>query len=95
MTDSDLGDQPDPVIEPGEPNPGGVDATVDSDGVDTETSDGDPILRDLDPDSNPAVEDALPDEMKRSEDTDTKATKKTGEESGSDDEGDSDEESPA
>ena len=35
--------------------------------------------RDLDPDDNPAVEDALPDEMKQGEDTDTEATKSDGE----------------
>ncbi len=71
----DLGPKPDAEIEPGEPNPGGVDATPDSDGVDGETADPEPVSRDLDPDDNPAVEDALPDEVKEGEDTSTEATK--------------------
>ena len=71
----DLGPKPDAEIEPGEPNPGGIDATPNSDGVDTETADAEPVARDLDPDDNPAVEDALPDEMKKGEDTSTEATK--------------------
>lgn len=66
MSDSDLGPQPEPEIEPGEPNPGGADAI--------ETDDANEP-RDLDPHDNPAVEDALPDEMKQGEDTDTEATK--------------------
>ncbi len=79
MSEPDLGPRPDPQIEPGEPNPGGVDAVDASDGVDGETATGDPAPRDLDPDDNPAVEDALPDEMKQGEDTDTEATKSDGE----------------
>lgn len=71
----DLGPMPDPQIEPGEPNPGGVDAVVHSDGVDGETAEADPAPRDLDPDNNPAVEDAMPEEMKQTEDTDTEATR--------------------
>lgn len=78
MPDPDLGPQPEPQIEPGEQNPGGVDAVPDSDGVDGETASADPAPRDLDPDNNPAVEDALPDEMKMGEDTDTEATKGDG-----------------
>jgi hypothetical protein len=80
MTDSDLGPQPEPEIEPGEPNPGGADAI---DRVDR----ADP--HDLDPENNPAVEDALPDEMKQTEDTHTEATKDDG------DDVDPEEESPA
>ena len=76
MSESDLGPKPDARIERGEPNPGGVDSTPDSDGVDNQDTHGaEPVARDLDPNSNPAVEDALPDEMKQREDTDTKATK--------------------
>lgn len=74
MSTKDLGPQPDPVIEPGEPNPGGADAMPASDGVDGEHASPDPDVPDLDPDANPAVEDALPDEMKQPEDTDTEAT---------------------
>lgn len=75
MSDPDLGPQPDPEIEPGEPNPGGPDAMPNSDGVDGEVAEPDPLARDLDPEDNPAVEDALPDEVKQTEDTDTEATK--------------------
>ena len=85
MPDEDLGPKPDAEIEPGEPHPGGADAVANADGVDGEFSEPDPDLRDLDPEKNPAVEDALPDEMKETEDTETEATKGEG------DEGDGDE----
>lgn len=75
---SELGPKPDAQIEPGEPNPGGVDATPNSDGVDGETAEGDPLARDLDPDDNPAVEDVLPEEVKQTEDTSTEATESSG-----------------
>ncbi len=91
MTRSDLGPQPEPEIEPGEPHPGGVDAVEHGDGVDGEFSDPDPDPRDLDPANNPAVEDVMPDEMFEGEDTSTEATE--------DDEGESntepEKESPA
>jgi len=74
MTRKDLGPQPEPVIEPGEPNPGGVDAVDEADGVDGERAEPDPDSRDLDPENNPAVEDVLPDEMFEMEDTSTEAT---------------------
>jgi hypothetical protein len=74
MTRSDLGPQPEPEIEPGEPNPGGADAVDHSDGVDGERAEPNPDPHDLDPENNPAVEDALPDEMKQMEDTSTEAT---------------------
>jgi len=70
---SDLGPKPEPEIEPGEPNPGGVDAVPASDGVDGETADPDPISRDLHPDDNPATGE-VPLEMKEPEDTSTQAT---------------------
>ncbi len=60
MTRKDLGPQPEPEIEPGEPNPGGVDAVDTADGVDGEFAAPDPDPRDMDPEDNPAVEDALP-----------------------------------
>lgn len=91
MTGKDLGPQPEPEIEPGEPNPGGVDAVDEADGVDGERAEANPQPRDMDPRDNPAVEDALPDEAKEMEDTSTEATE--------DEEGDTDtepeEESPA
>lgn len=80
MTDtSELGPMPDPQIEPKEPNPGGVDA-VDED-------DAPPAVHDLDPEDNPAVEDAAPNEIRELEDTETAAT--------SGNEVDSQDESPA
>lgn len=95
--DGDLGPAPEPQIEPGEPNPGGVDAIDQPNGAEDVPDDGGspptPAVRDLDPDSNPAVEDALPDEAKQGEDTTTEATR-----SGGDDDTDpvdSKEESPA
>ncbi|QCW51545.1 hypothetical protein FE634_16030 [Nocardioides dongxiaopingii] len=88
----DLGPQPDPQIEPGEPNPGGVDAVSHGDGVDGEATEGDPVARDLDPDDNPAVEDVLPDEMRQGEDTSTEATRGDGSDDG---DGEPTEESPA
>ncbi|GAA4737787.1 hypothetical protein GCM10023350_22290 [Nocardioides endophyticus] len=68
--DTDLGPMPDPVIEPGEPNPGGVDALQDDSG---------PIaIPDLTADENPALEDKAPETVKKgvsdSEDTSTEAT---------------------
>lgn len=80
--DNGLGPAPEPQIEPGEPNPGGVDAISYTDGTDALPEDVEappaPLMRDLDPDANPAVEDALPDEMKEGEDTTTEATKSEG-----------------
>ncbi|GAA1139230.1 hypothetical protein [Nocardioides aquiterrae] len=66
---ADLGPQPEPEIEPGEPNPGGVDALPEN-GVHT--------VPDLSPDENPAVDevpDPLKDSMKEGEDTSTAATR--------------------
>ena len=71
--DKDLGPQPEPEIEPGEPNPGGADAVDGADGVDGEFAEPDPVRATWTHD-NPAVEDALPDEMKQTEDTATEAT---------------------
>jgi hypothetical protein len=68
MTHDDLGPRPDPKIDPGEPNPGGVDAI---DGGD----DAEPMVPDLPADKNPAVDDlAAPDELQEGEDTSTQAT---------------------
>lgn len=80
--DSNLGPAPEPEIEPGESNPGGVDAITYADGAEAVAEEGDelppPVMRDLDPDSNPAVEESLPEEMKAGEDTTTEATKSDG-----------------
>lgn len=64
----DLGEQPEPVTEPGEPNPGGVDARPEQDEV---------VPADLGPDTNPAVEetpDPLKNVLEEGEDTATEAT---------------------
>lgn len=69
----DLGPRPDPQIEPGEVNPGGIDAVAESDGIEAQHE---PILpRDLDPDDNPATGEFMPGEMKEREDTGTGATR--------------------
>ena len=73
MTESDLGPMPDAEIEPGEPNPGGIDAVPHSDGVDGAAAEPDPLSRDLDPDDSPATGE-VPVEVKQGEDTSTKAT---------------------
>jgi hypothetical protein len=61
MTDRDLSPMPTPTTEDPELYPGGVDALAD-----------DPedfgLSRDLSPDDNPAVDDALPDEISQPDD---------------------------
>jgi hypothetical protein len=85
----DLGPQPPPKIEPGEPNPGGVDAIDDDSGP--------IVIPDLTPNENPAIEERAPDplvdEVKGSEDTSTRATRSEDGEDEDDDE--SAKESPA
>lgn len=81
--ESDLGPMPEPTIESGEPNPGGVDA-IDADS-------GPIAIPDLTPEENPAVDDQVPDslveQMSGEEDTSTKATRDdTGTSSDTDDE---------
>ena len=75
----ELGAMPEPEIEPGEPNPGGVDALPEEDEI---------VPADLGPDTNPAVEET-PDPLKKvleeGEDTETEATKSdTSDKTGSD-----------
>jgi hypothetical protein len=84
----DLGPLPDAQIEPGEPNPGGADALPEED---------DNVPADLDPDTNPAIDespDPLKEVLEEGEDTETSATKS---EDGGDDSSssDDDKESPA
>lgn len=79
----DLGPPPEPQIEPGEPNPGGVDALPREAGRATP---------DLPPEENPATDgvtaaDAVLAEVGEGEDTSTSATR--------DEEHDPDDESPA
>jgi len=67
---SDLGPQPEPEIEPGEPNPGGVDAIPEEWNGTTP----DPPVSD-----NPSIAEKVPDamiqEVAEREDTSTKATR--------------------
>lgn len=63
----DLGAKPVPDTEPAEPNPGGVDAIEGND------HDVAPVVPDLNPAENPAVEDA-PDELTQPEETDDGAS---------------------
>ena len=74
----DLGPKPDARIEPGEPNPGGVDA-VDA-ALLQRAPVGGPTIPNLPTDKNPAVGDDAPDEVKQGEDTSTRATRSDGEE---------------
>ena len=67
MPEDDLGPMPDPKIEPGEPNPGGVDALPEE---------SEPLSTpDLSPDENPALDEKAPEtvkqEVKEGEDTST------------------------
>ncbi|MFB9313315.1 hypothetical protein [Nocardioides plantarum] len=93
-TPDDLGPMPEAEIEPGEPNPGGIDAVSQPDGTDEEAE---PLTRDLDPDDNP-VTGEIPLEVKQTEDTSTEATQESGDEAADEDPGDggtSSHESPA
>ena len=58
----DVGDQPSPEIEPGEPPPGGVDAV--------EGMDERPVVPDLTLLGNAAADEYVPDELSEPEDTD-------------------------
>jgi hypothetical protein len=63
----DLGPKPDPVIEPGEPNPGGADALPEEHST---------VPADLSLEDNPAVDTAAaPDPLQEGEDTSTEATR--------------------
>ena len=61
-----LDEQPTPETEPAEPFPGGVDAIGDEDLH--------PVVPDLPPADNPAIQDAAPDELSEPEATDDGAT---------------------
>ena len=66
MSDDELGAKPEPETEPPEHFPGGTDAIDDNESYgDTP---GGPATRDLGPEDNPAVEDALPDEIAEGDD---------------------------
>ena len=66
-TTTDLGPKPEAEIEPGEPNPGGVDAVPETEAA---------LPADLTTAENPAVDtESMPDEVQSGEDTSTEATK--------------------
>lgn len=60
-----------PTAEPPDPPPGGANSVPGVGGEGPYTR----VPRDLDPDLNPATDDALPDETTEGEDTETEATK--------------------
>jgi hypothetical protein len=64
----DLGDQPQPEIEPAEPPPGGVDAVEDEQTATT------PVVPDITGVGNTTSRDEIPDELRETEDTETAAT---------------------
>lgn len=76
---SDPGPMPDPKADEPEPRPGGPDAADDPEHGETP---GEPTVPDLDPDANPAVDEAAPDEVKEGDD---KAQEPEGGTSGEDD----------
>lgn len=61
---TDLGDQPTPEIEPGEPPPGGVDA------VEDQKHDPDPVVPDLTLLGNTPAKDEIPDVLTEPDGTD-------------------------
>ena len=63
---SDLGPMPEPEIDPKEPNPGGVDRI--------DTNEFPSVVNELDPDKNPATEDAAPDEIKQPDESQDEPT---------------------
>ena len=77
MSDDDLVAKPEPETEPPEHFPGGADA-IDESGKYGDTPGG-PATRDLNPAENPAVEDALPDEIAEDDDKQQEPDDATGE----------------
>ena len=77
MSDDDLGAKPEPETEPPEHFPGGADA-IDESGKYGDTPGG-PATRDLNPAENPAVVDALPDEIAEADDKQQEPDDETGE----------------
>lgn len=84
----ELGELPEPKVEPREPNPGGVDALP---------AEAEIVPADLGPETNPAVEES-PDPLKRvlteGEDTDTEATRADDEADGADEDVEPEEDAP-
>jgi hypothetical protein len=62
----ELSEQPTPEVEPAEPNPGGADAIHGHNAA--------PVVPDLSPHANPAVDDAAPEQLAQPEETDEGAS---------------------
>ena len=77
MSEDDIGAKPEPDTQPPEHFPGGVDAIDDNDHYGDMP--GGPATRDLGPEDNPAVEDALPDEIAEGDDKQQEPDDETGE----------------
>ncbi len=77
MSDDDLGAKPEPEAETPEKFPGGADA-IDDSGEFGDTPGG-PATPELQPEDNPAVEDAMPDEIAEGDDKQQEPDDETGE----------------
>jgi hypothetical protein len=82
MSDGDIGDKPEPHTEPPEHFPGGADAIEEDGKYGDNGADGDtpgaPATRDLQPEANPAVEDAMPEEIAEGDDKKQEPDDETG-----------------
>ena len=72
MSDGEIGNKPEPQTQPPEHFPGGADA-IEEDGKYGDNgaagdAPGAPATRDLQPEDNPAVEDAMPEEIAEADD---------------------------
>jgi hypothetical protein len=76
MSDDEMGDKPEPYTQSPEHFPGGADA-IDDSGKYGDTPGG-PATRDLGPEDNPAVEDALPDDIAAPDDKQQESDDETG-----------------
>lgn len=85
----DPGPRPEPTAEEPPLKPGGADAITQDEDAKYGDTPGDPTTRDLPPEANPAVDDALPEETHEPDDK-----QQEGDTSGPDDTGDGDRESP-
>ena len=83
MSDDDLGAKPEPQTQPPEHFPGGADAIEEDGKYGDNGADGDapgaPATRDLQPDANPAVEDAMPEEIAEGDDKQQEPDDESGE----------------
>jgi hypothetical protein len=81
MSDGEIGDKPEPQTQPPEHFPGGADA-IEEDGKYGDNgadAPGAPATRDLQPEANPAVEDAMPEEIAEGDDKQQEPDDESGE----------------